>query len=161
MDPFRLSIVRHAKAEPDSPTGADADRPLRPRGHRQAEALGAYFASLDRAPELVLSSPFLRARETAEHVWTALGLGPQFDDRLGADRDLEDYLDVLADLAGARSAVLIGHNPLCARLVAVLTGGPTAPAPRHETARSVTLRVDPAAPIGTCAVLGTYRPDAV
>lgn len=158
MRSFRLSIVRHAKAEPDSPTGDDAGRPLRPRGRRQAEALGAYFAAEPNRPELVLSSPYLRARETAEHVWAALDLLPQFDDRLGADRELADYLDVIADLAGVRSAAVIGHNPFCARLVAVLAEGPTGATPRHETARVVTVEVDPANPIGTGRVVARFRP---
>lgn len=159
MRVLRLSIVRHAKAEADSPTGDDAGRPLRPRGHRQAESLGAYFAADSHAPEIVLSSPYLRARETAEHIWSALDLLPQFDDRLAAHRDLGDYLDVIADLAGARSAAIIGHNPLCAGLVAVLTEGPTAPTPRHETARVITLEIDPLDPIGRAVAVASFRPE--
>jgi phosphohistidine phosphatase len=158
MTALHLYIVRHAKAEDDSPTGADADRPLRPRGHRQAEALGAFFAAERPSPSIVLASPYLRARETAEHIWAALDLLPQFDDRLAAHRSLADYLDVIADLDGAPSAVIVGHNPLCAQLVGVLTEGPTTAPPRHETARVVALRVQPSAPIGTSALTGTFRP---
>ncbi len=158
MTALRLYIVRHAKAEDGSPTGDDADRPLRPRGRRQAEALGAYFAAETPGPSMVLASPYLRARETAEHIWSALDLLPQFDDRLAAHRTLADYLDVVADLAGAPSGVIVGHNPLCARLVGLLSAGATAPPPRHETARVVALLVDPAEPIGSARVLGTFRP---
>ncbi len=158
MTTLRLYIVRHAKADDGSPTGEDADRPLRPRGHRQAEALGGYFAAEAPSPAIVLASPYLRARETAEHIWSALDLLPQFDDRLAAHRSLADYLDVIADLAGAPSAAIVGHNPLCAQLVGLLTEGPTASPPRHETARAVTLLVDPFEPIGSARVLGTFRP---
>ncbi len=156
---MRLYIVRHAKAEPDCESGRDADRPLRPRGHRQAESLGAFFAAESPAPSMVLSSPYLRARETAEHIWSALDLQPQFDDRLAADRTLDDYLDVLADLSGAPSAVIVGHNPLVARLVAVLLEGPTAPPTRHETARVVTLDLEPGTPVGSARCIGIFRPE--
>lgn len=153
-----LHIVRHAKAAPDSPTSDDADRPLRRRGHRQAEALGAYFAAATPRPLIVLSSPYLRARETAEHVWAALDVLPQLDDRLAAHRSIADYIDVLADLSGATCAAVIGHNPLCAQLVAVLTEGLTAPPTRHETARAVCVEVDPTDPIGSGRVVASYRP---
>lgn len=160
MSLLRLSIVRHAKAEDDSPTGRDADRPLRARGHRQAEALGAYFAAETPSPGIVLASPYLRARETAEHIWAALDLLPQFDDRLAADRTLADYMDVISDLAGAGSAVVVGHNPLCARLVSVLTEGPTAETGRHETARVVTVEVNPDDALGLARIVSTFRPEA-
>jgi len=160
MSLLRLSIVRHAKAEDGSPSGRDADRPLRARGHRQAEALGAYFAAEAPSPGIVLASPYLRARETAEHIWSALDLLPQFDDRLAADRTVADYLDVVMDLAGAGSAVLVGHNPLCARLVAVLTEGLTADAGRHETARVVTLDLDPDDAVGRARIVSSFRPEA-
>jgi phosphohistidine phosphatase len=159
MNTMLLHIVRHAKAEHESPTGEDAGRPLRRRGHRQAEALGAYFASENPRPAIVLASPYLRARETAEHIWTALELLPQLDDRLAAHRSLADYLDVIADLSGAPCAAIIGHNPLCAHLVAVLTQGPTASPARHETARAVSLDVDPSDPVGSARLVGSFRPE--
>lgn len=158
---MRLYIVRHAKAEPHAPTGLDADRPLRKRGHHQAEELGAYFAAQAPSPTLVLASPYLRARETAEHIWSALDLEPQLDDRLAADRDIHDYLDVLADLVGCDHAVVIGHNPLCAQLVGLLLEGPTGAVPQHETARVVALDLpDPASPIGAAALADTFRPES-
>jgi phosphohistidine phosphatase len=158
---MRLAIVRHAKARHESPTGTDADRALKKRGHVQSEILGAHFAQLETPPELVLASPYLRARETAEHVWSALDHEPQLDDRLAADRTLEDYLDVIADLVGCQHAAIIGHNPLVARLAAVLLQGPTAPALQHETARVVALDLpDPRDPIANATVAYTFRPDA-
>lgn len=158
MNTMRLYIVRHAKAEDHSLTGDDADRPLRARGHRQAEALGSFFATDTPTPTIVLASPYLRARETAEHIWSALDLEPQFDDRLGAHRTLADYLDVVADLAGTPSAAIVGHNPMCARLVGVLTAGPTAQTPRHETARTVVIEVNPLDPFGQARLVTSFRP---
>ena len=157
--PMRLAIIRHAKARHESDTGRDADRALKKRGHRQSETLGAHFAQLDEPPALVLSSPYLRARETAEHIWSALDLEPQLDDRLAADRDIEDYLDVIADLVGCEHAAIVGHNPMIARLVAVLTKGPTALAPQHETARVIAVNLqDPTDPVGNASIIYRFRP---
>lgn len=157
---LRLHVVRHAEAADDSDTGLDADRPLTPRGLRQAEALGAHLRAQDPRPALVIASPYRRARQTAEPLWAALDASPRLDDRLGADRALHDYLDVIAGLADAPGAVIVGHNPTCARLVALLLGGPTRPATQHETARLVTIDVDPAEPIGRGRAVASFRPDA-
>lgn len=154
-----LYIVRHAKAEDESPTGQDADRPLRKRGHRQAESLGQFFAGERPSPQLVLASPYQRARETAEHIWSALGILPQLDDRLAAHRTLSDYLDVVADLSGSACSAIVGHNPLVAHLVAVLQHGPTAPPGQHETARAVAMEIDPDEPLGRSRLIRTYRPE--
>jgi broad specificity phosphatase PhoE len=56
----------------------DVDVPLSPLGMKQARALGGWFASLPLAerPEIVLSSPYLRARITAEAIRSEGGLGP-------------------------------------------------------------------------------------
>ncbi|MFK7884632.1 MAG: histidine phosphatase family protein [Phycisphaerales bacterium] len=158
---MRLAIIRHAKARHESPTGIDADRALKKRGHVQSEVLGAHFEQLKSPPAIVLASPYLRARETAEHIWSALDLEPQLDDRLAADRELEDYLDVIADLVGCEHAAIIGHNPLIARLVAVLLHGPTAPTLQHETARVVSVDIqDPRDPIANATVAYSFRPEA-
>lgn len=54
----------------------DVDVPLSEFGHRQAEAAGLWFAALPdgEKPEVILSSPYLRARQTARHICEAGGL---------------------------------------------------------------------------------------
>ena len=54
--------------------GRDVDVPLSALGHRQAEALGQWFAEMpaDERPQVVLCSPYLRARQTADHVLAVL-----------------------------------------------------------------------------------------
>jgi broad specificity phosphatase PhoE len=57
----------------------DVDVPLSELGHQQAEATGRWFAALppDQRPEVILSSPYLRARQTAEAICEAGGMsGP-------------------------------------------------------------------------------------
>src|SRR3712207_3610422 len=67
----------------------DMDVPLSELGHRQARAVGHWFASLpeDEKPEVVLSSPYVRARQTAQEICEAGGVAgdprpPLIDERL-------------------------------------------------------------------------------
>ena len=67
----------------------DVDVPLSELGRKQASAVGRWFASLpeEERPEIVLSSPYIRARETAELICKAGGTapdskGPVIDERL-------------------------------------------------------------------------------
>jgi broad specificity phosphatase PhoE len=101
--PARLWLVRHGQSQGNVARDAadqaglprididirDVDVPLSELGHRQAEAAGRYFASLpkDERPEVILSSPYLRARQTAEAICKAGALsgGPAksiIDERL-------------------------------------------------------------------------------
>ena len=67
----------------------EADVPLSPLGRHQAESLGARLGRLDvdRRPDVVIASPFLRARQTAELAVAGLDLPLTIDERL-RDRDL-------------------------------------------------------------------------
>ena len=118
---MRLYIVRHAEAAPGSP---DELRSLTPQGHEQARMLGRRLRDEGVAPDAVLSSPLLRARETAQE----LGLGEaEPSERLapGATAD-----DVRAAVAGrGETVVVVGHQPDCGRIAAALTGGPEPPFP--------------------------------
>ena len=113
---MRLFIVRHAEAAPGSP---DELRALTPEGHEQARALGRRLRDDGVRPDAILTSPLLRARETAKD----LGLGDsEPDERLapGATAD-----DVRTAVAGrGETVIVIGHQPDCGRAVAALTGGP-------------------------------------
>ncbi|SFG76993.1 Broad specificity phosphatase PhoE [Methylobacterium gossipiicola] len=101
--PLRLWIVRHGESagnvarEAAQTAGAaridiperDVDVPLSALGHRQAEALGHWFAAMpeDERPNLLLASPYRRAVETAQAIRAAGGLAPdaqplRLDERL-------------------------------------------------------------------------------
>ena len=112
---MRLYIVRHAEAAPGSP---DELRALTPHGHEQARELGRRLRDEGVRPDAILTSPLLRARETAKD----LGLGDsEPDDRLAPGATVED---VRASVAGrGETVVVVGHQPDCGRAVAALTGG--------------------------------------
>jgi phosphohistidine phosphatase len=112
---MRLVLVRHAEAAPGDP---DELRALTPEGHEQARRLGERLRADGILPDAVLSSPLLRARQTA----AALGFGdPETLDALapGATAD-----DVRAALRGRGDTVaVVGHQPDCDRITAQLRGG--------------------------------------
>jgi phosphohistidine phosphatase len=111
----RVILVRHAKAEPGHP---DDLRPLTPAGRERALALAAELAELE--PDAVVSSPLLRARETAAPIAEAAGVELLVDERLAPGASAED---VRAAVAGRGDAVVVvGHQPDCSEIVLELTG---------------------------------------
>ena len=113
---MRLFLVRHAHSDPGDP---DSLRPLSSRGREQARELGERLAPVE--PALVLTSPLLRARETAAAIATASGAELRVDERLapGASAD-----DVLAAIDGAGdTVVVVGHQPDCSEITAALGAG--------------------------------------
>ena len=112
---MRLVLVRHAEAAPGDP---DELRTLTPEGRDQARTLGERLRAGGVQPDAVLSSPLVRARQTAE----ALGFGePEALDALapGATAD-----DVRTATAGrGETVVVVGHQPDCSRITAALRGG--------------------------------------
>lgn len=113
---MQLILVRHAHADPGHP---DELRPLNARGREEARALGERLAAA--SPGLVLTSPLLRARETAAAIAKAADAELRIDERLapGATAD-----DVLAAVEGAGATVVaVGHQPDCSEIAAALGAG--------------------------------------
>jgi phosphohistidine phosphatase len=112
---MRLVLVRHAEAAPGTP---DELRTLTPEGHEQAQALGERLRRDGIRPDAVLSSPLLRARQTAE----ALGFGEaEPDDRLAPGATPESVREAIE--GRGETVVVVGHQPDCGRVAASLTGG--------------------------------------
>jgi phosphohistidine phosphatase len=112
---MRLFLVRHAEAAPGEP---DELRPLTAAGRAVARDLGERLAA--EHPDAVVSSPLLRARETAEQIARAAGLAPEADERLAPGATAED---LKAAVAGRGDTVIaIGHQPDCSAILLVLTG---------------------------------------
>jgi len=112
----RLVLIRHAEAAPGEP---DELRALTAEGHEQARQLGDRLRADGIEPDAVLSSPLLRARETAAD----LGFGtPEPREELGPGTTVAD---VRAAVAGrGDTVVVVGHQPDCSEIAAALSGGP-------------------------------------
>jgi phosphohistidine phosphatase len=120
----RVYLVRHAEAAPGEP---DDLRALTPDGRRAARDLGDSLANEGVRPDAVISSPLLRARETAAEIGRALGVEPEADDRLGSGATA----DGLRELVEGRGemVVAVGHQPDCGRIAAELGDGVEPPFP--------------------------------
>jgi phosphohistidine phosphatase SixA len=107
--------VRHAEAASGEP---DELRALTPAGRDVARALGERLAPTK--PNAVLSSPLLRARETAEQIARAAGASVEPDERLAPGATPETLREALEGRAG--TVVVVGHQPDCSEIVLALTG---------------------------------------
>ena len=120
-----LFLLRHAHAgDPERWTGDDDIRPLTDKGRRQAERVGRLLAAAGVTPDAVLTSPLVRARETAEIVADILGVPVRLEPRLGEPLDLATVDRILAGAGDPRRPVLVGHDPDFSDLVSQLVGAP-------------------------------------
>lgn len=118
-----LYLLRHADAgDPTTWAGDDAERPLSGKGRRQAKRLGSLLAGIKLRPDVILTSPKLRAADTAKIVGKAVSVKPKKDDRLGSSIELGDLAGLLAGNQEARRVVLVGHDPDFSTLASSLTG---------------------------------------
>lgn len=107
-----LYLLRHAKSSWDDPTLTDHERPLAPRGRRDAKLIAKHLRRAGGDPELVLCSSAVRTRETLELLRPALaGATVMVEEELyGASaEDLLARVRVVPDPVA--SVLLIGHNP--------------------------------------------------
>jgi phosphohistidine phosphatase len=119
-------FLRHGIAvEPEEWHGSDNDRPLTRDGvarmEREARAIGELSLGLD----LIVTSPLLRAKRTAEIVAERLKLrgGIVEDERLAHGFDAESCRAILADHSDAESIMLVGHEPTMSATLGRLIGG--------------------------------------
>jgi phosphohistidine phosphatase len=131
-----LYLLRHADAgDPETWTGPEAERPLSERGQRQAERLGSFLRSIGFHADAVLTSPKLRASQTAELVASALGLAVSDEERLAGGVTLEEMERILRDAGDPARALLVGHDPDFSEIVEALLGGPGVPLRKGALAR--------------------------
>ncbi len=108
-------LLRHGDAEEVAED--DASRPLTRKGERQSRAAGVALAQLDVGIEVCLTSPKLRALQTAQLACEALGVAVESVDTLrGGDFDAAELC------AGRGACLLVGHEPDFSRAVALATG---------------------------------------
>lgn len=119
-----LFLLRHAKSSWANSALADFDRPLNGRGKRAAETIGKFLSKQEIRPDLVLSSPAVRARETIGIVIKAARLPAEvrYDQRI-YEAGPQRLLEVISEIEEENSDVLVvGHNPGMEELLQLLTG---------------------------------------
>jgi phosphohistidine phosphatase len=109
-----IVLLRHGDAVRDAVT--DAARPLTPEGERQARAAGAALSALGVELERCLTSPKVRALETARLACEELGLDYELEEELAGG-----IFDPV-ELAAGRDVLLIVHEPDLSSAIAAATG---------------------------------------
>jgi phosphohistidine phosphatase len=117
-------ILRHAVAEDRSDSGRDADRALTDDGARRARDVGRGLAALEPGIARIVTSPFRRARQTADAAAAALDLESALSESsaLEPERDPEEILRELA-ASGHDDVLVVGHQPHLGALLGLLVAG--------------------------------------
>ena len=144
LEPIRsiqVHLLRHAHAgDPFAWDGPDEARPLSQRGERQADRLGRFLAGIGFRTDAIITSPKLRAAQTAEIVAACLGVPVGVDDRLAGDVGLNALDAILRDAGHPAAPILVGHDPDFSDLVVKLCGGLGVPMRKGAFARIDTER---------------------
>lgn len=125
---MQLVLLRHGIAmNRDSwDPRADRDRPLTPNGVERTRAVARALKSLKLGPDLILTSPYLRARQTAEIVGDAFNIpdNVQVSEALAPGATVPQVIRELQSRHTANSRVLgVGHEPGLSRLASFLISG--------------------------------------
>lgn len=119
-----LLLLRHAKSDWGDSSLRDFDRPLAPRGERDAPRMGKALRKRGVTPDFIVTSPAARARATVQAVKQAAKLAAEinFDETIygAASAELMKLIRHLPDQSAC--ALMIGHNPGFEDLVGRLTG---------------------------------------
>jgi phosphohistidine phosphatase len=101
----------------------DAGRPLTKEGIAKMRVGARAMHRLGLRLDVVLSSPLVRARETAAIVARELGLELQLDEKLAPGCDITQLFALLGEQRAAERVMLVGHEPDFSSVIGALTGG--------------------------------------
>jgi len=122
-----LLLLRHAKSNWDHPSLSDHQRPLNPRGERDAPRMGRWICQQELEPDLVICSSAMRAEQTARAIVMECDTKEplQVTDEL-YHAPAQKYLSLLAQVPDQfQSVLMVGHNPGIESLLEWLSGEPT------------------------------------
>jgi phosphohistidine phosphatase len=132
---MNLYLLRHGIAAPrkDSGNESDADRPLTAQGMKRMRKAAKGVRRLGISFDKILTSPLIRARQTAEIVAAALDLQDRVEDVavLAPDSSIQDLFSALADHGGKEHLLLVGHEPFLGSIASRLL--------THDPKRSITV----------------------
>ena len=116
-----IDLLRHADAgDPMAWNGPDSERPLSEKGRKQANRLGDHLAAIGFRADAIITSPKIRAAETAQLVAERIEVIVTEDERLAGSLDLDVIEAILDDAGDPDEAMLVGHDPDFSELLSVL-----------------------------------------
>lgn len=119
---MRLFLLRHGLAEPGHAGLRDFERPLTAEGRARLADVGRAMQRLKIFPNMVLTSPLIRARQTAEAVAPALDAPVEVVDELRSGATYEDFERLIRRFAGVECLMIVGHEPDFSGVAAALIG---------------------------------------
>ena len=121
---MELYVVRHAVAAERPADGSDSpSRPLTVDGAARMQVAARGMQRLGVSPELLFSSPYARATQTAELIAGELKVAVRRSDLLAPGCDLPALAELLQPHRRAKRVMLVGHEPDFSHLIGVLCGG--------------------------------------
>jgi phosphohistidine phosphatase len=155
-----LYVLRHAIAEDGAPGGDDAARRLTPRGRAKMRAAARGIRRLRLDVEVLVTSPLVRARETAEIVAPLFpGVPIRELDALAAGVAPAETARALRPLTRRRGVMIVGHEPGLSGLVSLLlTGSADAVRLALKKGGLVALELDGVPPRTTATLLWALTP---
>jgi phosphohistidine phosphatase len=127
---MNLYILRHGLAEERAAGrhGKDSDRPLTPKGERKLWKIAEAMEALKLSFDLILSSPYTRARQTAQIVAEAFNARGEleFSDALTPNGSAKKVIELITALKPApENVLLVGHEPYLSEFISLLVTGET------------------------------------
>ncbi len=120
---MELLVIRHAKAEAHGHPQGDAARALVAKGFDQSARIGRLLKKTARRPDIVLTSPLVRARQTAETLCEAAEMpGPVVQGWLACGMDPETAIRELVAFSDFERVAIVGHEPDLSSLIEWLLG---------------------------------------
>lgn len=119
-----LILIRHAYAEWAHSSQTDFERPLSERGQAEAHSAGMRLAETGMMPDLILSSPAVRALETARIIAHQVGYE---ESKISLQPNIyeghaEDWIQIIRRIHDEHdTVVLIGHNPTITDVLNILS----------------------------------------
>lgn len=121
---MNLIIIRHGIAEDKSNPEKDFDRKLSKQGIKEAKLMGKFLKKIKIKTNLILTSPFIRAKQTAEVIadkWNLPAKKILVEDELKPDGNKINLLNKAQDLIKKEKTItLVGHQPYLGKLMSLL-----------------------------------------
>jgi phosphohistidine phosphatase len=124
---MQIYILRHGIAEDEASSGQDADRELTSEGRKKLREVLRVAERANVSPSLIVTSPLVRAVQTAEVAVEVLGYREVLvrTEALTPSSSPEAVWEEIRNHRGVQQLMLVGHEPLLSQLVAYLLGAPS------------------------------------
>ncbi len=119
---MKVLVVRHGEAE-DGPEVQDKDRKLVKKGVKQMRRVGDFLSDFNLVPDKVVSSPYLRAYQSADVILDQMELDLKIETEDFLLPNSDPSLTIQYLLNNGSSVMLVGHNPHLESVIKLMTGG--------------------------------------